>query len=96
MSKAIEDVLNERKRQQESLGWTAAQDDGHSDGSLGAAAGCYALSGSGLPSHLYEDFWPSNCGGFKPKTNRRDLVRATPSLIAEIERLDRFASQSAV
>lgn len=44
MSKAIDDVIAERKRQQDEEGWSADHDDDHKDGSLSIAAACYALN----------------------------------------------------
>lgn len=43
MSKATDDVLAERRRQTEAEGWTEEHDDEHADGSLAAAAACYAM-----------------------------------------------------
>ena len=41
-SKAIEDVIAERRRQIEAEGWTPEHDDEHDDESLAMAAACYA------------------------------------------------------
>lgn len=95
MSKAIDDVLAERNRQQAKLGWTPSHDDEHGAGQLADAGACYALSASGMPRELYENFWPWD-GGFKPKDPRNDLVRAAALLIAEVERLDRVLSPSSI
>jgi hypothetical protein len=40
-SKAIEDVAEERRRQVETKGWTAAHDDEHESEELSTAAACY-------------------------------------------------------
>lgn len=45
MSKAIEDVLAERKRQIEVEGWSSDHDDTHDKGEMAGAAACYALAG---------------------------------------------------
>ena len=42
MSKAIDDVLAERRRQIDAEGWTEAHDDQHANGSMVEAACCYA------------------------------------------------------
>jgi hypothetical protein len=75
-------VLTERKRQTEAEGWTPAHDDEHRDGSL---ARVYQIL-DGVP---YE--WPASWdeSWWKPKDQRRNLIRAAALLLAEIERLDR-------
>ncbi|MGC4393751.1 hypothetical protein [Agrobacterium sp. M50-1] len=45
MSKAIEDVIAERKRQIDVEGWSSEHDDAHEKGELAGAAACYALAG---------------------------------------------------
>lgn len=47
-SKAIKDVIAERRRQIEKEGWTLEHDDGHDDGSLAKAGACYALNAAGV------------------------------------------------
>jgi hypothetical protein len=42
LTKAAHDVLAERQRQISAEGWTPEHDDEHDDGSLAAAAACYA------------------------------------------------------
>jgi hypothetical protein len=39
---ALEMIIAERQRQVETLGWTAAHDDSHKDGSLASVAALYA------------------------------------------------------
>jgi hypothetical protein len=46
MSRAMYDVIAERKRQIEVEGWTPEHDDAHKDGSLALAAACYAMFAS--------------------------------------------------
>ncbi|MBI3096387.1 MAG: hypothetical protein HYY97_16075 [Rhodocyclales bacterium] len=55
MSKAIDDVLAERRRQIEGEGWDEAHDDVHSDGSMAAAAACYAIPEEMRLYHLQRD-----------------------------------------
>jgi hypothetical protein len=43
MSKAIEDVIAERQRQQIIEGWTPEHDDTHTDNALADAAACYVV-----------------------------------------------------
>lgn len=106
---AIDDVLAERRRQIFDEGWTPDHDDEHSDGSMALAAACYAAhthkddAGEG---HMMSDIdpayatpcapreWPWDKKWWKPKSRRRDLVRAAALIIAEIERLDRAGSKT--
>jgi hypothetical protein len=98
MPAALHDVLFERARQVVDEGWTAEHDDNHRNGELAAAAACYArpIYGNGSrfadPEILAKEVpagWPWPAYWWKPKTRRRDLVRAAALLLAEIERLDR-------
>jgi hypothetical protein len=91
MSKAVNDVLAERKRQIEAEGWTLDHDDSHTDDNLALAAAWYALPEDCRHQFDVNDFgfWPWERMDYKPKGRRRDLVRAAALLIAEIERLDR-------
>jgi hypothetical protein len=78
---ALDDIATERLRQIEAEGWTTAHDDEHSNGELIDAAVSYAL---GNPER-----WPWSVEWWKPKDQRRNLVRAAALMIAEIDRLDR-------
>jgi hypothetical protein len=90
----IEEIAAERRRQIEAEGWTPEHDDTHTDGVLALAGACYAILGSkrSVPAGLWpwrrEGEWP------KPKTPRRDLIRAAALIVAEIERLDRAESKT--
>lgn len=93
---ALWDVAKERLRQIEAKGWTPQHDDTHDDGSLAAAAGCYAR---GSPS-AYEpvgnravNLWPWHQSWWKPSDRRRNLVKAGALVVAEIERIDRAAAK---
>lgn len=100
MSKAIEDVVNERQRQQLVEGYTTDRDDSYTYGELAGAAACYArhvngrswVFGSNPDDYQAEpmpDSWPWDEEHWKPKSPRQDLVRAAALIIAEIERIDR-------
>lgn len=105
MSKAIDDVLAERQRQIEKEGWTEAHDDSNREGDMALAAACYACNAAtwmqqgtkNAPPDVYAKLshplfrWPWDRKWWKPKNERRDLVRAAALLIAEIERIDRAA-----
>ena len=95
-TKAMKDVLNERKRQINSEGWTIEHDDEHTSHGMAIAAACYALANirSSLRVQTVDvtDLWKWTGWGlkwFKPKDNRRNLVRAAALLIAELDRIDR-------
>ena len=101
LSRAADDVIAERVRQVSGEGWTPEHDDQHSDGSMALAAACYASNAATWASkgtaQLREKYpllslsfrWPWALEWWKPKSQRRDLVRAAALIIAEIERLDR-------
>ena len=98
MSKSTKDVLAERHRQQDKLGWTPEHDDKHEDYSLSGAARCYmhphnATELSNISEYVPRG-WPWCKRWWKPKTYRENLVRAGALIIAEIERLDRRESKS--
>lgn len=86
----IEEIADERKRQQVEEGWDAAHDDAHQKEELARAAVCYAASGAGhLPFINLGMLWPWKPSWWKPKNPRRDLIRAAALIVAEIERMDR-------
>ena len=89
---AIDDIAAERKRQIEVEGWSAEHDDAlHDCGDLARAAACYALgyTPNVCSTQASYDLWPWDFKWWKPKDERRNLVRAAALIIAEIERLDR-------
>lgn len=108
LSRAATDVITERQRQISNEGFTARHDDRLRDGELVKAAASYALGSYSRiydedlarpcwqPSYLLHvnRLWPFAWSFWKPRNRRRDLVRATALLLAEIERLDRAAGQA--
>ena len=100
-SQAVRDVIAERMRQISEEGWTPEHDDQHADGELARAAAAYAehaarfqdAEGLGMKyaTKAPQGNWPWGQRWWKPKNQRRDLVRAGALIIAEIERLDRAA-----
>lgn len=100
MSKALEDVAAERRRQIEVEGWTPEHDDEHREGELAQAAAVYALGaayraqGFRATNVLRMVTWPWDNAWFKLKDQRRDLVKAGALILAEIERLDRAAERA--
>lgn len=97
----IDEVACERKRQVEQEGFTAEHDDEHVNGELAEAAAGYALlaaAAADVDADIYRAFrpsiyWPWARSWWKPKSPRRDLIRAAALIVAEIERLDRAASK---
>lgn len=100
MSKAVEDIVAERKRHVEVEGWTPEHDDEHHRGQLALAASVYAYAGSLesgqnmvlKTSDIIHRLWPWDWSWFKPTDRRRDLVKAGALIVADIERLDRVAA----
>ncbi|WP_422028415.1 hypothetical protein [Pyruvatibacter mobilis] len=90
---AVTDVMIERVRQQQMEGWSPQSDDLYRDDELTMAAVCYLNRGTGLLDGDPPQIWPWTLSWWKPKSRRRDLVRAAALVIAEIERLDRAASK---
>lgn len=92
MPRAWLEVMGERIRQVAVEGWMPE----HDNGELARAAGCYAwiaAQSDGLrdvfitwPAEWTPEWW-------KPTDRRRDLVKAGALILAEIERLDRFAGR---
>ena len=94
-SRALIDVAHERVRQVSVEGWTEQHDDRHDDGTLSQAAAVYALHSAGYRTQTYGqlEVWQRwGWDWFKPKSLRRDLVRAAALIIADIERLDRASA----
>jgi hypothetical protein len=100
MSKALDDVIAERRRQVDVEGWSAEHDDRYSREELATAAACYAAPNAvwwgthGLKILWWQRkggylIWPWNISWWKPKDRRRDLVRAAALAIAAIEQMDR-------
>lgn len=84
----IEEIAIERNRQKQELGYNKSQDDSYTRNELRRAAACYCMpikySEGSLPFG-----WPWQADYWKPKTDRRNLIRAAALIVAEIERLDR-------
>lgn len=96
----IEEIAAERKRQVEAEGFDATHDDQHSNGEISDAALCYGnevrwrrMFGKTVEKSLIQGppaAWPWAREWWKPKNDRRDLIRAAALIVAEIERLDRL------
>lgn len=92
-SVAAREVLAERRRQIDEENFRAVDDDNYVNGSLAAAASCYAMAAARKNCLGWEPLgWPWHYSWWKPTTARRDLVKAGALILAEIERLDRLPS----
>ena len=91
LTDAAADVLAERQRQTSVENWTAAHDDKYTAHELLSAACCYAMCHRLDPETLPAN-WPWDASWWKPTTQRRNLIKATALILAEIERLDRAAA----
>lgn len=92
LTDALHDVIAERQRQVSVKGWTPEHDDTYTCGELSGAAISYIEP---MEAVFY---WPAEWhdDSFKPSDERRNLVKATALLLAEIERLDRISAASAL
>lgn len=92
LTDALRDVIAERQRQVSVKGWTPDHDDTYTCGELSGAAISYIEP---MEAVFY---WPAEWhdDSFKPSDERRNLVKATALLLAEIERLDRISAASAL
>lgn len=93
LSKAMTDVIEERRQQTTREGYSDSHDDSHLGGELALAGAAYAINGAGYTGRR---MWPWSEQWWKPKSKRQDLVRAAALVIAEIERLDRAEVNDAV
>jgi hypothetical protein len=90
------EITDERIRQRTKEGWTPEHDDEHGDGAMAGAAAAYALCAQEQAKGWDGPFAMPQCWAwdrewFKPKDQRRNLIRAAALIVAEIERLDRAA-----
>ncbi len=82
------EIATERERQVTEEGFTPDNDHAKNrDGELAIAAGCYLLHGQRSPLEPPRD-WPWHPFWWRPKTRRRDLIRAAALIVAELERLE--------
>ena len=90
VSKGVELIAQERKRQLGELGYTRQEDEKYTESQLAFAAATYAI-----PDHLRQyskatkepHFWPWNAESFKPAPRVVELRKAGALIAAEIDRL---------
>lgn len=82
----LDEVATERERQITREGFTVSHDDQHTVNELAHAGAAYAMADEPFPS---EAVWPWDSAYWKPKDQRRNLIRAAALIVAAIERLDR-------
>jgi hypothetical protein len=91
----MEEIKAERKRQVDVEGWTPEHDDTHDTGEMLRAAILYFQHATrkDMPLQMRDDGapmgWPWDAEWWKPKNDRRDLVRAGALCLAERERIKR-------
>ena len=102
ITKAAREVLAERQRQIEQEGYEPENDDRYGlDAELPRAAASYILQDLGVPvlmPHIpalqHTCLWPWPPQFWKPKDERRNLVRAAALILAELERMDRASGDT--
>lgn len=94
--RALRDVVMERWRQINDEGYDAIHDSEHGREQLAVAGAMYVMLPIISVAMTKDDavtflsrFWRFEPESFKPKTRRKDLVRAAALIIAEIDRIDR-------
>lgn len=93
-SPVINEVAAEREAQRARFG--DSHDDERDGGELARAAACYALPPIERTHLLVVTLlWPFESESWKPGPRRRELIKAAALLVAEIERIDRFAARPA-
>lgn len=95
LTQAARDVLAERYRQIGVEGWTPEHDNEHDKGELVDAAICYAAGTTDI-RRTDGYVWPWDEAWWKPRDPRRNRVIAAALILADLERIDRIASQSAL
>jgi hypothetical protein len=108
MSKALDDISAERRRQIDDYGMTSENDDEHTKGEMIRAALNYlaaACIATALGGKSYDDrppldrmgyaiSWPWAPKWWKPGLVRRMLVKVGALVVAEIERIDRAEARN--
>ncbi len=94
LSPFMQAVIAERYRQIEVEGWGTIHDDTHAFRELARAGAAYAIG----PENTRNEpppCWPWSPEWWKPRSYRRDFVKAAALIIAEGERFDRLRKAAA-
>ena len=84
----IGNIIRERMRQCQELGYTPEHDDRQVRGQLADAAACYAANNDVCYKNGYP-MWPWSDNLMKRKDRLTDLTRAAALIVAEMERIMR-------
>ena len=88
----LQQIADERARQETAEGCSAERDDLNVVGELAWAGAAYAVAGTAGRRCFAESFlWPAewDAACFKPSSPERNLVKAAALILAELERLAR-------
>lgn len=96
MKNGIQLIMQERARQIQEEGWSAAHDDSHDTGELLRAGQCYFDHYYRKPFKTPPLDWPWAKGWWKPKDGIRNLIKAGALFKAEIDRLTRLNCPSEI
>ncbi|AZD92021.1 MULTISPECIES: hypothetical protein [Pseudomonas] len=97
---SLQSVLAERIRQIQIHCFYPEQDEEFVDGDLAIAAACYATEAFVQATEaegamrIVPESWPWMAVTWRPKDQRRNLVKAGALILAEIDRLDRAAASA--
>ena len=92
--KILKEIGHERWRQVKREHWSHRHDDLHEEGTLATGGVSYALRAFSPKSSVVPRDWPWHSMWWKPKTPRRNLIKAAALIVAEIERLDRETQET--
>lgn len=88
----LNQIADERARQESDEGCTAEGDDSYIKGELAWVAAAYAVVGTAEGQYVAENaLWPDEWAPelFKPSSPERNLIKAGALILAELERLAR-------
>ncbi|AZE47177.1 hypothetical protein C4K04_1487 [Pseudomonas chlororaphis] len=97
---SLQSVLAERIRQIQIHCFYPEQDEEFVDGDLAIAAACYATEAFAQATEtegamrIAPESWPWMAVTWRPRDQRRNLVKAGALILAEIDRLDRAAASA--
>ena len=84
VTRGVEMIDAERRRQIIKEGWTQEHDDEHQTGEMAMAAACYAVYPR---TDIVEKLWPWKLKWWKPSYRLANLVKAGALIAAEIDKV---------